>query len=130
MLLAIDVGNTETVVGLFAIRAEERASLPPAEAGFGIGAERDVHHELSYRWRLSTVPTRTPDEYAVLFTQLLDLEGLDIATAVEGLAISSSVPSITGALREMAARWVGGVTCVVLGPGTKSGMPVRYDNPK
>jgi type III pantothenate kinase len=76
------------------------------------------------------VPTRTPDEYAVLLTQILDLEGLDIASTVDGLAISSSVPSVTGELRLMASRWFGEVPCVVLGPGTRSGMPVLYDNPK
>lgn len=130
MLLAIDVGNTETVIGLFTMRAGERDALPPADVGFGIGAEREVGRDLTYRWRLSTVPARTPDEYAVLLTQILDLEGLDIASAVDGLAISSSVPSVTGELRQMAGRWFDGVPCVVLGPGTKSGMPVLYENPK
>jgi type III pantothenate kinase len=130
VLLAIDVGNTETVIGLFTMRAGERDALPPAEVGFGIGAEHEVGRDLLYRWRLSTVPARTPDEYAVLLTQILDLEGLDIAVVVDGLAISSSVPSVTGELRQMAGRWFDGVRCVVLGPGTRSGMPVLYDNPK
>jgi len=130
VLLAIDVGNTETVIGLFSMRADERESLPHADVGFGIGAEPELGRDLTHRWRLSTVPARTPDEYAVLLTQILDLEGLDIAEVVDGVAISSSVPSITGELRETAARWFGDVPCVVLGPGTKSGMPVLYDNPK
>ena len=76
------------------------------------------------------MPTRTPDEHAVLLTQLLDLEGLDIATSVTGIAVSSSVPHVTGELRQMATRWFADVPCVVLGPGTKSGMPILYDNPK
>jgi len=130
VLLAIDVGNTETVIGLFALRPEERDSLPSADIGFGIGAEHQHGRDLTHHWRLSTVPSRTPDEYAVLLTQILDLEGLDIATTVDGLAISSSVPSVTAELRQTAARWFGGVPCVVLGPGTRSGMPVLYDNPK
>ena len=66
----------------------------------------------------------------MLLTQLLDLEGLDIATSVSGIAISSSVPHVTAELRQMATRWFADVPCVVLGPGTKSGMPILYDNPK
>ena len=136
MLLAIDAGNTETVIGLFAMGADEREAIPPVtDVGFGIGVEppgteRVIGPHLTHRWRLSTVPARTPDEYAVLLTQILDLEGLDIAAVVDGLAVSSSVPSVTGELRQMAVRWFGDVPCVVLGPGTKSGMPVLYDNPK
>ncbi|HVX23060.1 MAG TPA: type III pantothenate kinase [Acidimicrobiales bacterium] len=130
MLLAIDVGNTESVIGLYALTDAEGESLPPSDAGFGIGAEDEPSRGLTHHWRLSTVPTRTPDEYAVLFTQLLDLEGLDIATSVAGIAVSSSVPAVTGELRQMAARWFADVPCVVLGPGVKSGMPILYDNPK
>ncbi|MDA8312386.1 MAG: type III pantothenate kinase [Actinomycetota bacterium] len=130
MLLAIDAGNTETVIGLFALSPEDREAVPSADVGFGIGAEHHDGHDLTHHWRLSTVPSRTPDEYAVLLTQILDLEGLDIAETVGGLAICSSVPSVTGELRQTAARWFGDVPCVVLGPGTRSGMPVRYDNPK
>ncbi len=130
MLLAMDVGNTETVIGLYALRADERESLPATDVGFGIGAVHHRDHDLTHHWRFSTVPARTRDEYAVLLTQILDLEGLDIAAIVDGLAVSSSVPSVTGELRQMAARWFSGVPCVVLGPGTKTGMPVLYDNPK
>jgi len=129
VLLAIDVGNTETVIGLFAVTEDERES-PPGDLGFGIGAERHPGRDLTHHWRLSTVPPRTPDEYAVLLTQILDLEGLDIASVVDGLAICSSVPLVTGELRHTAQRWFADVPLVVLGPGTKSGMPVRYDNPK
>ena len=100
--------------------------------GAGIGTEQDptAPRGLTHHWRLSTVPTRTPDEHAVLLTQLLDLEGLDIAASVAGIAVSSSVPQVTAGLRQMAGRWFGGVPCVVLGPGTKSGMPILYDNPR
>jgi type III pantothenate kinase len=128
VLLAIDVGNTETVIGLYSLDGTE---LPAGTAvGFGIGAEASPRRGLTHHWRLSTVPTRTPDEHAVLLTQLLDLEGLDIATTVTGIAVSSSVPAVTAGLRHMAERWLGGVPCVVLGPGVKSGMPILYDNPK
>jgi type III pantothenate kinase len=131
VLLVIDVGNTETVIGLYAM---DPADSPAAgeSLGVGIGTEHDptAPRGLTHHWRLSTVPTRTPDEHAVLLTQLLDLEGLDIATSVSGIAVSSSVPHVTGELRQMAMRWFSDVPHVVLGPGTKSGMPILYDNPK
>jgi type III pantothenate kinase len=114
MLLAIDAGNTETVIGLYA-------------AGATAASGSDV--ALAHHWRLSTTPLRTPDEHAVVLTQLLALEGLD-ADAVTGIAICSSVPEATSQLRQMAARWFEGIECVVLGPGTKTGMPIRYANPK
>jgi type III pantothenate kinase len=132
VLLVIDVGNTETVMGLYT--REDTDSVPVVEMGVGagIGTERDLSAPagLTHHWRLSTVPTRTPDEHAVLLTQLLDLEGLDIGSSVTGIAISSSVPQVTAELRQMASRWFSDVPCIVLGPGTKSGMPILYDNPK
>ena len=79
MLLAIDAGNTETVVGLY-----EHARPGTADGADGHrrapwpDARRSLHH-----WRLSTVSARTPDEHAVVLTQLLDLEGLDIAVGRE-----------------------------------------------
>ncbi len=132
MLLAIDVGNTETVIGLYTMTADEGKSLRSNDAGvgFGIGTEDQPTRGLTHHWRLSTVPDRTPDEHAVLLTQLLDLEGLDIAATVSGMAVSSSVPAVTGELRQMANRWFADVPCIVLGPGVKSGMPILYDNPK
>jgi len=133
VLLAIDVGNTETVVGLYTLGPEDDATLAGDVDAVGIGLAADVDPSsargLRYHWRLSTVPTRTPDEYAVLFTQLLDLEGLEIG-AVGGIALSSSVPQATGEIRHMAGRWFADVPCVVLGPGTRTGMPVLYDNPR
>ena len=62
--------------------------------------------------------------------QVLDLEGLDISTSVSGIAVCSSVPHVTTELRQMASRWFSDLPSVVLGPGTKSGMPILYDNPK
>jgi len=131
MLLAIDVGNTETLVGLYALTdAEVEAVAADGGFGVGIGAENEPSGGLTHHWRLSTVPTRTPAEYAVLLTQLLDLEGLDITSAVDGIVICSSVPTVTGGLRQMAERWFVELPCVVVGPGTRSGMPILYDNPK
>ena len=131
MLLAIDVGNTESVVGLYASDQEDtEESAAPDQAGFGIGLENQPLRGLRYHWRLSSVPDRTPDEHAMLLTQLLDLEGLDITSAVSGIVICSSVPAMTTGLRQMAIRWFAKVPCVVVGPGVKSGMPILYDNPK
>jgi len=128
MLLAMDVGNTETVIGLFSMEGSE----PEQGEALGVGASRgrEATRGLTHHWRLSTQPSRTPDEHAVLLTQLLDLEGLDFRQAIGGIAISSSAPSVTGALRTMAERWFRDVPLVVLGPGVKSGMPILYENPK
>ncbi len=115
MLLAIDVGNTETVVGLYRADGAERE-----------GADRGLAHH----WRVATAPARTPDEHAVLLGQLLALDGLEVTEAVTGVAVCSSVPEATAQLRRMAARWFGALPCVVVGPGTRSGMPIRYSNPK
>jgi type III pantothenate kinase len=123
MLLAIDVGNTETVIGLFG------DEVPPPLGGAGF-ARGTGEHGLRYHWRLSTLPDRTPDELAVSLTQLLALEGLDLRTTVTAIAVSSSVPAVVTQLRRMAARWFVDLPVTVLGPGTKSGMPILYDNPK
>jgi type III pantothenate kinase len=118
----MDVGNTETVIGLFG---------PPDDQADGPGFGRaEGEYGLAYHWRLSTSSVRTPDEHAMVITQLLDLEGLDLKTTVTGLAISSSVPGVTAQLRRMAARWFANLPITVLGPGTKSGMPILYDNPR
>ena len=128
MLLAIDVGNTETVIGLF----RQEGPTPEQGEALGVGAagRSEATRGLTHHWRLSTLGSRTPDEHAVLLTQLLDLEGLDFAACIKGIAISSSAPTVTGSLRTMAERWFPEIPLVVLGPGVKSGMPILYDNPK
>lgn len=105
MLLAIDVGNTQTVIGLY-----DGADL--------------LHH-----WRIATVADRTSDEHALLIAQLLSLLGLNHDEAITGVVVSSTVPSITAAMREMTAQYFS-VPTVVLEPGVRSGMPILYDNPK
>lgn len=125
MLLAIDVGNTETVIGLFSLGDDDvpppgsrlAPSMPPEPAG------------LTHHWRLSTVDDRTADEHALLVSQLLDLDGMDVTEVATGIAVTSSVPTVTAALRFMADRWFD-VPCVVLEPGVRSGMPILYDNPR
>jgi type III pantothenate kinase len=125
VLLAIDVGNTETVVGLFSLAAEDS---PPPQSRRAPPAESKPAG-LTHHWRLSTVDDRTPDEHALLLSQLLDLDGMDVDEVVSGIAVTSSVPRVTTSLRQMAERWFD-VPCIVLEPGVRSGMPILYDNPK
>jgi type III pantothenate kinase len=126
MLLAIDVGNTETVIGLFSTGPDD---LPPEEVGRRIPSIPPEPVGLTHHWRLSTIDTRTADEHALLITELLDLDGLDTGSVVTGIAVTSSVPRVTAALRQMAVVWFR-VPCMVLEPGVRSGMPILYDNPK
>ena len=128
MLLAIDVGPTDTVIGLF--RLEDEPHHTTSSDGYALAEADEPTRGLTHHWRLSTVPTRTPDEHAVLLTQLLDLEGLDISTTVTGIVVSSSSPSVTTMIRRMAERWFADIPVVVLGPGVRSGMSILYDNPK
>jgi len=123
MLLAMDVGNTETLIGLFGNVGPDA----PDAMGF---ARATGEHGLAYHWRISTVSERTPDEHAMVLTQLLDLEGLDLRAAVTSMAICSSAPAVTTQLRRMAKRWFSDLDLTVIGPGTKSGMPILYDNPR
>jgi type III pantothenate kinase len=105
VLLAVDVGNTETVLGVF----------------------RD--EELAWNWRISTVRERTADELALLFGGFLELEGLSFSRQITGVVLSSVVPTSTQALREMTTRYFH-FEPVVLEPGVKTGMPILYDNPR
>lgn len=129
MLVSIDVGNTETVIGLYQVEGE---AVPEVEGavGYGQSSSKEAERGLTHHWRLSTVGTRTPDEHAVLLAQLLDLEGMELDATATGIAICSSVPAVTTSLRRMAARWFAEIPCLVVGPGVRTGMAVRYDNPK
>lgn len=112
MLLAIDVGNTQTVVGVYDLDGD----LSVADGGL-IGP-----------WRLSTVHDRTEDEFGVLIGGLLATAGLRWAD-VAGVAVTSGVAHITSTLRRMVERLLD-VEPVVVGPGVKSGLAIRYDNPR
>ncbi|MEZ5321249.1 MAG: type III pantothenate kinase [Microthrixaceae bacterium] len=107
--MAIDVGNTQTVVGLY-----------------GNG---DRSRELIDNWRIATVAERTCDELALLLGDLLHTAGLDWRHDVTGVAISSGVPSVTFELRRMCERYLDREP-LVLGAGVKTGMKVLYDNPR
>ena len=103
MLLTIDVGNTNTVLGVF----------------------RDA--ELVANWRLSTAREQTVDEYGVLTRNLFTLAGLD-RDAITGVMISSVVPPVNWTLSEMARIYLG-KKALFVEPGVKTGMAVLVDNP-
>src|SRR6201996_1014618 len=110
MLLAIDVGNTNTVLGVF-------------------DGEEVIEH-----WRIATVPDRTADEIAVVLRGLLTqspvikdpADGGDIT----GIALCSTVPSVLHEMREMCRRYFRAIPAVIVEPGVKTGVPIRMDNPK
>jgi type III pantothenate kinase len=104
MLLAVDVGNTQTVLGLF-------------------DGERLAEH-----WRVATEAERTGDELAALFSDLLSLSGLGF-DAVSGVCLASTVPLLVRAYQELAERHIE-APLLVLGPGTRTGIPVLYDDPR
>jgi type III pantothenate kinase len=105
MLLTADVGNTETVLGVF------------------------EGPDLRQTWRMSTQAERTSDELALLLAGFLEHRDLDLRADVTGMCIASVVPDVTSSLREMAAGYLS-FEPVVVGPGTKTGVPVLTDNPR
>jgi type III pantothenate kinase len=133
MLLALDVGNTQTVIGLFAARSAQGGDPGGDEAAAAARRAGELR-QLVHHWRLATVAERTADEYALLVTELLRLVGIGFNGApggegVDGIVVSSSVPDVTSSVREMARRWFE-VPLVVIEPGIRTGMPILYDNPK
>ncbi len=104
MLLVLDVGNTNTVLGVF------RGT------------------ELAANWRLTTARDQTVDEYGILIRELFSLAGLE-AEAIDGIIISSVVPPLNPTLSEMAERYFK-LKALFVEPGVKTGMPVLYDNPQ
>ncbi len=107
MLLALDVGNTNTKLGLYSLATE-----PPA---------------LAANWRLTTHRTQTTDEYGALFINLFHMKGIDPAQ-VKHIIISSVVPPIDSTLRQMCQTYFH-IEPLFVEPGIKSGMPVLVDNP-
>jgi type III pantothenate kinase len=103
LLLTIDVGNSNTVLGVFD------------------GSELRAH------WRLTTRREQTADEYGILVRNLFAGSGLDPAR-VEAIALASVVPPLTPVLVELARRYLGRDP-LVIGPGVKTGMPILYEPP-
>jgi type III pantothenate kinase len=115
MLLVVDVGNTNTVLGVYAMNS---AGYVPS----GRGVARMVAH-----WRVATIKTHTVDEYGVLFRNLFAIENIE-ASDVRGIVISSVVPSMDSTLREVSERYFH-LKPLFVEPGVKTGMPVLYENP-
>lgn len=105
MLLVVDVGNTQTHLGVY--RGEQ----------------------LAQEWRASTIQTRTADELALMFGQFLRLADLSFSREITGVAICSVVPRATQELREMALRYFG-FPPVVVEPGVRTGIAVVTENPR
>ncbi|MDI6808519.1 MAG: type III pantothenate kinase [Candidatus Eisenbacteria bacterium] len=103
MLLAIDVGNTNIVIGVF------------------------DGEKLTKEWRLSTSPQRTADEDALTITNLLDGCGIDVKS-IKGVVISSVVPSLTPGFEEMARTFLN-VSPVTISSGLKLGIKILYLDP-
>jgi type III pantothenate kinase len=99
VLLAVDVGNTQTALGLYA------------------GGELTDH------WRLATERSTTADELGVVLAGLLDFDD------VEGICLSCTVPVLVREWEELAGKWAQ-APLLVVGPGVKTGIPIRYDDPR
>src|SRR5438309_1769520 len=99
MLLAVDVGNTQTVFGTY------------------------DDAQLTEHWRIATVRNRSGDELGALYRSFLDLG------RVTGICLSSTVPQLSRSYAEFAERYTD-AELLELGPGAKTGIPIRYDDPR
>jgi len=115
MLLVLDVGNTNTVLGVY-------ETVAPGFAG------KTSPPRLLAHWRVATVMTHTVDEYGVLFRNLFDIGDVE-AAEVSGIIISSVVPPMDSTLREVCERYFH-LKPLFVEPGIKTGMPVLYENPQ
>jgi type III pantothenate kinase len=104
MLLVIDVGNTNTVLGVFEGR------------------------ELRAQWRLTTDKSQTADEYGILTRNLFMLDSVQ-ADQIKGIMTASVVPTLNPVLEEMAWKYFH-LKPLFLTPGTRTGMAIHYDNPQ
>jgi type III pantothenate kinase len=105
MLLTLDVGNTNTVLGLYRVASDE----------------------LITHWRVSTLRTQTADEYGVLFLNLFAMRKVE-AAEVSAVIISSVVPPLESTLRQVCERYFN-IKPMFVEPGIKTGMPILVDNP-
>ncbi|WP_088036613.1 type III pantothenate kinase [Evansella clarkii] len=104
MILVLDVGNTNIVLGVY---------------------EKD---NLKFHWRIGTDASNTEDQYAMLIKDLFTHEGLQLK-CIEGVIISSVVPPIMYSLELMCKKYFN-VTPMVIGPGIKTGLNIKYENPR
>ena len=104
MLCVVDIGNTHTLIGLY-------------------DGER-----LAERWRMQTDQARTMDEWGLILKNLLDLTRFELGQ-VSAISISSVVPPAVHALEEAARKYLD-IEALVVGPGVKTGLAIRYENPR
>ena len=104
MLLVMDIGNTNTVLGVYE-------------------GERLLND-----WRITTQPHQTADEYGIIFKELFDLAGMSFDNITD-LILSCVVPPLEMVVAEMARKYFD-LEPLIVGPGTKTGMPVLYENPR
>lgn len=104
MLLVFDIGNTQTVIGVFS------------------GAK------LLADWRLATDRQKTVDEYGILLKSLFQNSNLEVSQVKAGV-ISSVVPPVTGLFERMAVKYFS-INPLVVGPGIKTGLAFKYENPR
>jgi len=107
MLLAIDVGNTNTVLGLYKLEGDKT--------------------ELAAHWRVTTHRAQTADEYGILFVNLFEMNGMK-ASQVSHIIISSVVPPVESTLRQVCETYFH-VRPLFVEPGIKTGVSVLQDNP-
>src|SRR3954470_5794199 len=117
MLLVIDVGNTNTVLGVF--------GRPPSLRSSDEG--EPSYKRLMANWRVATSRTSTVDEYGVLFRNLFSMAALEVK-GVHGIVVSSVVPPLDPVLRQVCERYFH-LRPLFIEPGVKTGMPVQYGNP-
>ncbi len=133
MLLALDVGNTNTVLGLYrldeepAAAASARAADDPAAAAASGESRVRIEAKLVAHWRVTTHRTQTADEYGVLFVNLFNMSGISVGQ-VKHIIISSVVPPVESTLRRVCEKYFH-LQPLFVEPGIKTGMPVLVDNP-
>jgi type III pantothenate kinase len=121
MLLVLDVGNTNTVLGVFA-RGAKPDSAPAKPV-----SEPEPYGLLVANWRVATSATETVDEYGVLFRNLFAMDKIEV-NSIHGIVISSVVPPLDSTLRQVCERYFNRKP-LFIEPGVKTGMPVLYENP-
>jgi type III pantothenate kinase len=104
VIFVFDVGNTNTVLGVY------------------------KNDELTHHWRIETHRNRTEDEYGMVIKSLFDYDNLSFSE-IDGIIISSVVPPIMFALERMCIRYFD-IKPLIVGPGVKTGLDIKYDNPK
>src|SRR4030095_3353914 len=147
MLLPIDVGNTQTVIGLYDLEPDDAHNVgrrladthlldhwrgaahpgggAPAQGGVLPGALRGRRladpHWLDH-WRVATNAERTADEQALVIQEFLGFHGFSFDDDIAGIVLCSSVPRVTGALRRLSERYFG-KPAIVVEPRISTGLP-------